>query len=65
MSARDLRKQIAAKTFESTAIANIQTILSEQNLRCPEIFQNGNYIKMLIINFNIDCFLKLFLTLVT
>ncbi|MGE6355286.1 PDDEXK nuclease domain-containing protein [Flavobacterium sp. NPDC079362] len=33
MSVRDLRKQIVAKTFERAAIANIQTIPSEQNLQ--------------------------------
>lgn len=32
MSARDLRKQIATKTFERAAIANIQTNPSEHNL---------------------------------
>jgi predicted nuclease of restriction endonuclease-like (RecB) superfamily len=32
MSVRDLRKQIAAKTFERAAIASIQTNLSEHNL---------------------------------
>jgi predicted nuclease of restriction endonuclease-like (RecB) superfamily len=33
MSVRDLRKQIAAKTFERTAIANIQTTSSPYNLQ--------------------------------
>ncbi|MNP98786.1 hypothetical protein D3C85_114090 [compost metagenome] len=33
ISVRDLRKQIAAKTFERTAIANIQTVSSSYNLQ--------------------------------
>ncbi|KIA95642.1 MULTISPECIES: YhcG family protein [unclassified Flavobacterium] len=38
MSIRDLRKQIAAKTFERTAIANTQTVQIESNL--PSTFKD-------------------------